>query len=343
MNEFRNLVFEGGGVKGIAYGGALEELNTLNILPKINRVAGTSAGAINALLLAIGYEVSEVSRIVAETNFADFEDTPYPKKWQLRRWYLNIKKTLRVYGWHKGDEFTVWLVDKIERKSIDPNITFAQFNELVKADQAAGSPKGLMELYVFGTNLSQKTVIAYSHKKTPNTKIKDAIRISMSIPMYFEAKFNEGGDVLVDGGVTYNYPINIFDNVEYLENQANGEEFDYDIAPGFIFNHETLGFRLDSSATIDSIQNGTGYTPATIDGFKSYAGEILGLLMEAANRRHIHGNDWERTVFIDTLDVGTTQFDISQERIDALMEEGRKGVRKHFEWRNGADGKDKPS
>ena len=52
--QFRNLVFEGGGVKGIAYVGAWEVLQKKGILKDIKRVGGTSAGAINALLLALG-------------------------------------------------------------------------------------------------------------------------------------------------------------------------------------------------------------------------------------------------------------------------------------------------
>ena len=48
MYPFKNLVFQGGGVKGIAYGGALDVLDKKGILKNIIRVAGTSAGAINA-------------------------------------------------------------------------------------------------------------------------------------------------------------------------------------------------------------------------------------------------------------------------------------------------------
>ena len=70
--NFKNLVFEGGGVKGIAYGGALEELEKRNILNGITRVAGTSAGAINACLLALGYSYKEVSDIIAQTSFKSF-------------------------------------------------------------------------------------------------------------------------------------------------------------------------------------------------------------------------------------------------------------------------------
>lgn len=53
--HFRNLVFEGGGVKGIAYVGAMEVLEEKGILKNITRVGGTSAGAINALLAGLNY------------------------------------------------------------------------------------------------------------------------------------------------------------------------------------------------------------------------------------------------------------------------------------------------
>jgi len=50
--HFRNLVFEGGGVKGIAYIGALEVLDKKGIMSDIQRFGGTSAGAINTVVLA---------------------------------------------------------------------------------------------------------------------------------------------------------------------------------------------------------------------------------------------------------------------------------------------------
>ncbi len=50
MNEFKNLVFEGGGVWGIAYEGVLSELNARQAIDfkAIDRVGGASAGAISA-------------------------------------------------------------------------------------------------------------------------------------------------------------------------------------------------------------------------------------------------------------------------------------------------------
>ena len=42
---YKNLVFEGGGVKGVAYGGVFEVLEKRQITPQIEAVAGTSAEA----------------------------------------------------------------------------------------------------------------------------------------------------------------------------------------------------------------------------------------------------------------------------------------------------------
>ena len=49
----KNLVFEGAGIRGIAYSGAIAELENRHLLGRIERVGGTSAGAITALLLSI--------------------------------------------------------------------------------------------------------------------------------------------------------------------------------------------------------------------------------------------------------------------------------------------------
>ncbi len=64
MSQFRNLVFEGGGVKGIAYAGAIQVLEKQNILEDIRRVAGASAGAITAALLSAGASSRDIEEIV---------------------------------------------------------------------------------------------------------------------------------------------------------------------------------------------------------------------------------------------------------------------------------------
>ena len=71
---FRNLVFEGGGVKGVAYIGALKVLEEKGILGQIQRIGETSAGAINAVLLALGYTGEEILPILLDLKFKNFLD-----------------------------------------------------------------------------------------------------------------------------------------------------------------------------------------------------------------------------------------------------------------------------
>ncbi|HXK95582.1 MAG TPA: patatin-like phospholipase family protein, partial [bacterium] len=94
MSQFRNLVFEGGGVKGIAYAGALEFLDQKgDILPEIRRVAGTSAGAITAAILALGARSQEIKEIVGGTDFRKFMDDSFGLVRDTRR-------LLNSYGWY---------------------------------------------------------------------------------------------------------------------------------------------------------------------------------------------------------------------------------------------------
>ena len=94
--HFRNLVFEGGGVKGIAYVGALEVLDKEGILKDIKRVAGTSAGALVAVLIGLGYSAKELKDILWSINFQNFLDS----SWGVIR---NTKRFIEDYGWYKGE------------------------------------------------------------------------------------------------------------------------------------------------------------------------------------------------------------------------------------------------
>ena len=94
--HFKNLVFEGGGVKGIAYVGALKKLEEEDILQNIERVAGTSAGAMVAVLIGLGYTAEELRTILWDINFQNFLDD----SWGFVR---DTKRLLYDYGWYKGD------------------------------------------------------------------------------------------------------------------------------------------------------------------------------------------------------------------------------------------------
>src|SRR3954466_8455135 len=77
QRPIHNLVFEGAGIRGIAYCGALKEMESRGLISGIKRVAGTSAGALMAMAISLGYSADELKEIISNTNFKEFNDGKY--------------------------------------------------------------------------------------------------------------------------------------------------------------------------------------------------------------------------------------------------------------------------
>jgi len=337
-DPFRNLVFEGGGVKGIAYVGAMEVLEERGVLERIARVGGTSAGGINAVLFAAGYDEAETREILSGLDFNNFLDDD----WGVLR---DSRRLVDEYGWYKGAFFREWIGNLLAEKLGNPHATFRELEE----KQGRG-------LYLYGTNLSTGFGEVCSVEHTPRMRVADAARISMSIPLFFRAVRNEREDVYVDGGVLDNYPIKLFDRKKYVmgpkKKHARKTEY-YDaenrklkkIQPNssaYVYNRETLGFRLDTAAEIAVFRDGAEPPRRKIDDFFDYAFALVSAFMEAQGNQHLHGDDWHRTVYVDTLGVGTTDFDIDEETKQALVESGRQCTKKYFAWYDALDPDDPP-
>ena len=329
--NFKNLIFEGGGVKGIAYAGAMTVLNNEGILPNIKRVGGTSAGAINAAMFALGYDIDEQRDILRNMNFKNFLDDT----WGVAR---DTTRLVEKYGWYKGDYFHEWMSNLVEKKIENANATFSDLKL-----------NNLPDLYVYGTNLSTRFGEVFSFEHTPHMRIADAVRISMSIPLFFTAVRNARNDVYVDGGVLNNYPIKLFDREKYIKNEdldSNGRKTEYyekenktflkkrPKSSPYIYNKETLGFRLDSKQEIGVFRYGAEPAHHKIDDFFDYVVGLVSTLIDSQSTSHLHGDDWHRTIYIDTLGVGTTEFDLSDAKKDALEESGITGIQKYLDWYN---------
>ena len=164
--HFRNLIFEGGGVKGIAYVGAMQTLKQAGILSDIQRVGGTSAGAINATLFALGFSNAEQSKILKKLDFNNFMDD----SWGAVR---DTDRLINKFGWYKGDFFHEWVGKLIKKKLGTPNATFRDLKESQKKD-----------LYVYGTNLSTRFGEVFSYVSDKSYKCQ------RSIPIEFFDKYS---------------------------------------------------------------------------------------------------------------------------------------------------------
>lgn len=193
---FENLVFEGGGNKGMAYVGALQVLESAGILRSIKRVAGASAGAIIAALISLGYDSRDLREFLEQ---------------DLRRILVDhtcgycslLPNLLKGFGWNPGKRMLKWFGEQLKERTGDSDITFKEVYERFGK-----------ELCIVVTNLNQMSVEYFHPKTTPNTPIRRAVRMSVALPGVFQCvreMNNDYEDVYVDGGLLCNYPIHAFD------------------------------------------------------------------------------------------------------------------------------------
>ncbi|MDD7437550.1 MAG: patatin-like phospholipase family protein [Bacteroidales bacterium] len=327
---FKNLVFEGGGVKGIAYAGALEVLREYKILPKIKRVAGTSAGAIMATLMGLGYTSKEIRDVFWALDFKNFMDD----SWGILQ---DSSRLINKYGWYKGDFFRSFIGSLIKEKTGNSETTFAD----VKAMSKEGKP--FLDIYLIGTNLSTGFSEVFSAEHTPRTCIADAARISMSIPLFFASVRNFRNDVYVDGAVLDNYPIKVFDREKYVRKNARRTDY-YEVInekkekekkrkiSDYVYNKETLGFKLSSKEEIAMFRDNAEVPHRTIENFFDYTSALLHTLIDAQENTHLHSDDWQRTIYIDTLGVSAIDFKIQNAKKQELFDSGKSYTKSYLEW-----------
>jgi predicted acylesterase/phospholipase RssA len=185
------LVMKGGSVKGIAYVGALEVLEEYGY--QFKHFVGTSAGAISASLLAVGYNSAELGQVLAKTDFKKFKDGWLP----LALLMLPIRK-----GLYRGEAFRVWLEDLLRAK-------FPEFGQSIDICFSHLKSKyyGSRRLTVFAS-VKGSTSYSFDSQKTENADdpISFACRCSMAIPYFFWPE-RLRGDFAVDGGMQNNYPV----------------------------------------------------------------------------------------------------------------------------------------
>jgi NTE family protein len=275
-----NLVFKGGGVLGIAYAGAIEALEKEGILSGVKRTAGTSAGAVAAVLISLGYSSNEIVNVLGNTNFKKFQDD------------LNPLKLTKKYGLYRGEKLLKWVQEIIHQKTGNKDLTFAELEN-----------QGYKTLKVFASDLNTTSLTEFSCDKTPNVKIAESIRASMSIPLFFDAwKFPDeqpNNHIYVDGGVLYNYPITAFGDLD-----------------------KTLGFFID----INELDDGLDFNDVS-----SYLKHLFRTVLNAQDVDFFKTLESDTTtVIIKNKGIAITNFNLTKEQKDILYLEGKNATLNYF-------------
>ena len=100
----------------------------------------------------------------------------------------------------------------------------------------------------------------------------------------------------------------------------------------YIYNKQTLGFRLDSKEEIAMFRDHAEPVVKKIDNFMEYSWALINTILNFQQNIHLHSDDWARTVYIDTLGVNTTDFNLSDKKKQDLVKSGNKGAEDYFKW-----------
>ncbi|HOY08483.1 MAG TPA: patatin-like phospholipase family protein [Candidatus Omnitrophota bacterium] len=275
-------VFEGGGVKGIALVGALKRLEEEGVV--LGRVAGTSAGAITASLVAAGYLVGELKDIVWNKDFNDFADMRSLFRQGLGRFFLS-KNAFRLwsvfcrwggYGLFSTEAFYAWMKGLLKEKGVTDFRSVKTY------------------LRVFAVDIVHQTLVRYDKDATPDMEVAEAVRQSMSLPLFFRGRFFNKGSFIVDGGILANYPIDTFNDQGGLAT--------------------TIGLKL-----ISEEQTLAPKVPANIF---AYLLRIFETMQVAHERVHVQEAKWARTIPIPTGKISTIDFDLAETDKTFLWDSG---------------------
>ncbi len=191
------LALSGGGARGAAHIGVLQQLEAHNI--PVDCIAGTSMGAVVGGLYAAGFSADEIEVLFRELEWSSgFRDKPqrgdltYRRKQDDRRYLVDFD-----LGFHNGEfHLPRGLLEGQNLNVVLKALTaragnIQQFDELAVPYRAVAADLETGESVVIGTG-----------------DLANAIHASMAIPgVYAPVELNDR--LLVDGGVADNLPVQV--------------------------------------------------------------------------------------------------------------------------------------
>lgn len=322
-------VFEGGGVKGIAFAGAISVAEEAGLRSWKN-LAGTSAGAIVASLLAVGYDAKGLQGILAQAEyrrFADFGLGGLPR---------GLVNSLWMRGLAPGRYFTRWLGELIAESPLAKQLGKDElvFGDLVRDDLPADLPPELARraryrLRVIGSDISSGRMLVLpdaiadfvgaNDKREPcdpdELGIVEGVRMSMSFPYLFipVRLWDRSGRAhfIVDGGLLSNFPVWLFDS-----------------GSGRPPARPTWGFRLHGG---ESWEEQLPYHKVPLPFWRlKLARAMFQSATEAWDREQLSRATSVRTISIPTRSIGTTDFGLSKDDAQRLYKWGTEAAERFF-------------
>jgi NTE family protein len=300
-------VFRGGGMKGLALVGALVGFAEHPTKPvrTWKNVAGASDGAIIAAYLATRHDAHDMLELMRRTSFGQLADFPLHSK------VLGVARLLLGRGMAPGKALERW---------VDGVLGGATFAAVRKPDGADPLDRWRLKLIAVDVTAGRLLVLPgdlqmYRNPQTgrpiepDDFPIARAARMSMSIPYFFdpvELVDAQGQTCLiVDGGTLSNFPVWLWD----VDPKVTGRR---PVRP-------TFGFNLCGGHGFGAPDAVTKLAPSQL----RFAFEIFHTAESAWDERFVSHSTRVRTLAVDADDVATTEFDLSREKQERLVRNGR--------------------
>jgi predicted acylesterase/phospholipase RssA len=361
MAEY-DVVFEGGGAKGIAFAGALEVLKARG--HRLRRYIGTSAGAITATLCAAGYSTQEMMDAISEKlpdgspRFSSFMDIPQAEDFPAAardgsitmkvfrdidipmvsdEWLDNmlLDKLLhhRIYarlfsftecgGFYCGRKFLEWMREKLAAKGIGANDTLATFAQKTQSD-----------LSVVVSDTTDMEMLILNRRTAPDVPVANAVRMSMSIPFIWQEVVwqkawgnyrgrSKEGNIIVDGGVLSNFPIRLIATTDDEVREIMG-----DTDPEGAGN---LGLMIDEKIAVPGAAD-TPKTPLPVTQLRSVQriSRLVDTMKGSADNEMIRR--FKKDVCcLPAKGYGTLEFGMAGQRLDVFLQAARNAMTAHLD------------
>src|SRR5438270_6282684 len=310
-----DLVLEGGGVKGIGLVGAILALDEAGY--KIQRVAGTSAGAIvAAIVAALNAKKQPLTKLHDVLTTIDYKAFMRNHGLRGKLGTVGAASGLVLHmGLYDGDYLIEWLNEVLtgigvstfadlpfDDPGADAHLTAAQHYTLVvhTADVTRGKVVRLPWDYPeYGFDPGSRRIV-------------DAVRASMAIPFFFEpVRFRApaatvggqslpAGDVVwVDGGMLDNYPLDVFERTD-----------------GVTARWPTVGIKLSAKQAVVN-------TTVGVDNVAAEAMACLHTLLDNADRYYVDRTLEPSTIFVDSTGIAATDFGLTPAQQQTLLDTGQ--------------------
>lgn len=307
-----DLVFQGGGVKGVGLVGAYSVLEERGY--RHQNLAGSSAGAILAALIGAGYTAAELSTTLSEMPFSRLLDKGWEDRIPVAGIPLSILKDQGIY---EGDALLDWMRKLLAEKGK------TRFGELV-LDEFAEEPRYRHKVQLIASDVTARQLLVLP-RDAPRIGVEDpddleialAVRMSSSIPIFFEPVSQptpDGEHLIADGGMLSNFPVWLFD--------SEGPP-----------QWPTFGLKLVSPEPRKPVLPAPAAPPrrGPVRRTIGYLTALVSTMTDAHDKLYLEKRDFVRTITVSNLGVRTTEFNLSPERAQALYEEGRRSAERFLE------------